>query len=108
MPSSRLASRRRSPKTDGPTPQFGFDYKRAFGDHYITALVNYNQTKYFDPNLAFLVPNGYQGVVGRTTYGYKGRYLAEFTFGYNGTENFATGKRFGFFPGLFAGLGGVG
>lgn len=78
--------------------EFGFDYKRAFGDHYVTALVNYNQTKYFDPNLAFLVPNGYQGVVGRTTYGYKGRYLAEFTFGYNGTENFDVGKRFGFFP----------
>ncbi|HEY0108445.1 MAG TPA: SusC/RagA family TonB-linked outer membrane protein, partial [Fibrella sp.] len=78
--------------------EFGIDFKRAFGEHYVTALVNYNQTKYFDPNLAFLVPNGYQGVVGRTTYGYKGRYLAEFTFGYNGTENFDVGKRFGFFP----------
>ncbi len=78
--------------------EFGIDYKRAFGDHAVTALVNYNQTKYFDPDLAFLIPNGYQGVVGRTTYGYKGRYLAEFTFGYNGTENFAEGKRFGFFP----------
>lgn len=78
--------------------EFGFDYKRAFGDHYVTGLVNYNQTKRFDPELPFLVPNGYQGVVGRTTYGYKGRYLAEFTFGYNGTENFAEGKRFGFFP----------
>lgn len=78
--------------------QFGFDYKRSFGDHTVTGLVNYNQTKYFDPTLAFLVPNGYQGVVGRATYGYKGRYLAEFTFGYNGTENFAPGNRFGFFP----------
>jgi len=78
--------------------QFGFDYKRAFGDHTVTGTVNYNQTKYFDPTLAFLVPNGYQGVVGRATYGYKGRYLAEYTFGYNGTENFAQGKRFGYFP----------
>lgn len=85
-------------KTRRTYAQFGFDYKRAFGDHSVTGLVNYNQTKYFDPTLAFLVPNGYQGVVGRTTYGYKGRYLAEFTFGYNGTENFAPGKRFGFFP----------
>ncbi|WP_080058409.1 SusC/RagA family TonB-linked outer membrane protein [Spirosoma aerolatum] len=85
-------------KTRRTYAQFGFDYKRAFGDHYVTALVNYNQTKYFDPTLAFLVPNGYQGVVGRATYGYKGRYLAEFTFGYNGTENFAPGNRFGFFP----------
>ncbi|WP_046246723.1 SusC/RagA family TonB-linked outer membrane protein [Hymenobacter terrenus] len=78
--------------------QFGFDYKRVFGDHAVSGLVNYNQTKYVDPNLAFLVPNGYQGVVGRATYSYKGRYLGEFTFGYNGTENFDVGKRFGFFP----------
>lgn len=78
--------------------QFGFDYKRSFGPHAVTGTVNYNQTKYFDPTLAFLVPNGYQGVVGRATYGYKSRYLAEFTFGYNGTENFAPGRRFGFFP----------
>jgi TonB-linked SusC/RagA family outer membrane protein len=78
--------------------EFGIDYKRSFGDHTVTGLVNYNQTKNFDPRLLFLVPNGYQGVVGRTTYNYKGRYLAEFTFGYNGTENFAPGQRFGFFP----------
>jgi len=78
--------------------QFGFDYKRAFGEHTVTGTVNYNQTKYYSPNLLFLVPNGYQGVVGRATYAYKSRYLAEFTFGYNGTENFDIGKRFGFFP----------
>jgi TonB-linked SusC/RagA family outer membrane protein len=78
--------------------EFGFDYKRAFGDHSVTALVNYNQTKRYDPKLAFLIPNGYQGVVGRLTYNYKRKYLAEYTFGYNGTENFAPGKRFGYFP----------
>lgn len=79
--------------------EFGIDYRRTFGgDHAVTALLNYNQTKLYDPTLAFLIPNGYQGVVGRATYGYKGRYLGEFTFGYNGTENFAPGRRFGFFP----------
>jgi hypothetical protein len=36
--------------------------------------------------------------VGRATYDYDGRYLAEVNVGYNGTENFAPGKRFGFFP----------
>lgn len=40
----------------------------------------------------------YQGLVGRVTYGYDGRYLAEFNAGYNGSENFMRGKRFGFFP----------
>ena len=58
----------------------------------------YNQSKYIDPNLAYLVPNGYQGIVGRITYNYDSRYLAEFNIGYNGTENFAEGHRFGVFP----------
>lgn len=76
----------------------GIDYNRTFGHHTVTGLILYNQTKLFDPNLAFLVPNGYQGVVGRITYAYKDRYLAEYNAGYNGTENFAEGMRFGFFP----------
>lgn len=76
----------------------GINYSRTFGSHAVSGLVLYNQTKYFDPNLAFLVPSGYQGIVGRVTYGYKDRYLAEFNAGYNGTENFAEGRRFGFFP----------
>ncbi|MBO4742159.1 MAG: TonB-dependent receptor [Bacteroidales bacterium] len=38
------------------------------------------------------------GIAGRTTYSYLDRYFAEFNFGYNGSENFAPGHRFGFFP----------
>ena len=38
------------------------------------------------------------GIAGRATYSYKDRYFAEFNFGYNGSENFAPGHRFGFFP----------
>lgn len=36
--------------------------------------------------------------MGRLTYDYKSRYVGEFNFGYNGSENFALEKRFGFFP----------
>jgi len=78
--------------------EIGFDYARSFGDHNIGGLLLYNQSKNFDPGLEYDVPNGYQGVVGRVTYDYNKRYLAEFDAGYNGTENFAPGKRFGFFP----------
>ncbi|MDO6435686.1 TonB-dependent receptor [Flavitalea sp. BT771] len=39
-----------------------------------------------------------EGVSGRFTYGYDNRYLAEFNFGYNGSERFAQNHRFGFFP----------
>src|SRR5690606_37605459 len=76
----------------------GFNYARNFGGHNVSGLLLYNQSKRYDPNLAFLVPSGYQGVVGRVTYNYRGKYLAEFNAGYNGTENFAEGKRFGLFP----------
>lgn len=80
------------------TAEFGIDYKRSFGNHNVTGLLLYNQQKTYDPGLAFLVPKGYQSFVGRATYDFKGRYLAEVNVGYNGTENFAPGKRFGLFP----------
>lgn len=81
----------------------GFDYSRTFDKHTVGGLVLYNQSKYYDPGLAYLVPNAYQGVVGRVTYDYANRYLVEFNMGYNGTENFRSGKRFGFFPAVSAG-----
>ena len=81
----------------------GIHFDRTFGKHQTTALLLYNQSKYYAPNLAYHVPNAYQGIVGRVTYGYANRYLAEFNMGYNGTENFAAGRRFGFFPAVSAG-----
>ena len=78
--------------------EFGINYDRHFGDHEVTGLLLYNQSKLYDPHLAYVIPNSYQGLVGRLTYNYKLKYLAEFNMGYNGTENFAPGKRFGFFP----------
>ena len=85
------------------TAEFGIDYKRSFGVHNVSALLLYNQQKTFDPALAFLVPKGVQSYVGRATYDYNGRYLAELNVAYNGTENFAPGKRFGLFPGYSLG-----
>ncbi len=83
--------------------EFGIDYNRTFGLHKTTALILYNQSKYYSPSLQYYVPNAYQGLVGRLTYEYASRYLAEFNMGYNGTENFAKGKRFGFFPAVSLG-----
>ncbi|BCI63784.1 SusC/RagA family TonB-linked outer membrane protein [Coprobacter secundus] len=78
--------------------EIGAEYSRQFGGHNIGILALYNQSKYHSPDLAYLIPNGYQGLVGRITYNYKNRYLAEFNIGYNGTENFDKGNRFGTFP----------
>lgn len=72
------------------------NYARKFNDvHDVTAMLLYMQNDYrYDAELA----QRYQGVVGRVTYGYDERYYAEFNAGYNGSENFRKGKRFGFFP----------
>lgn len=74
-------------------------------DHEVTALVLYNQSEYLkkDGNSLRRLPYRRMGIVGRVTYGYQGKYLAEFNAGYNGSENFAPGNRFGFFPAGSAG-----
>lgn len=77
----------------------GFNYVQKFGNnHNVTAMLLYNQQKKFNPNLQYGIPVSYQGLVGRVTYDYKNKYLIEYNAGYNGTENFAKGKRFGYFP----------
>lgn len=71
------------------------NYARRFGKHDVTGMVLYNQNDYRrNSELA----KRYQGLVGRVTYGYDDKYLFEFNAGYNGSENFLKGNRFGFFP----------
>lgn len=75
------------------------NYNRAFGNHTISALALYNQSKQYYISGAYEdIPRTYVGLVGRVTYDWNNRYIAEFNVGYNGSENFAPGKRFGFFP----------
>ena len=75
------------------------NYSRSFGEHTITGLALYNQSKdyYIGGNYSD-IPRTYVGLVARVTYDWNNRYMAEFNFGYNGSENFAPGKRFGSFP----------
>ncbi len=80
------------------TLEGGLEYDRSFGKHSVTALALYNQQKTYSPDLAFYIPKGYQSYIGRVTYNFDNRYMAEFNVGYNGTENFAENKRFGLFP----------
>lgn len=81
-------------------------YDRTFGDHKATAMLLYNQRVY-NTNSGegeySVLPFKNLGLAGRATYSYKDRYFAEFNFGYNGSENFAPGKRFGFFPAVALG-----
>lgn len=79
------------------------NYTNNFGKHAVTALFLGNAQKTYAPDLLYNVPAGLMGFAGRATYDYDRRYLAEVNFGYNGSENFPEGKRFGFFPAFSVG-----
>lgn len=90
--------------------EFSLNYSRSFGDHDISALFLYNQSKKYYPETKIDgkvfymdIPTAYVGYVGRMTYAYKKRYMVDLNAGYNGSENFAPDKRFGFFPAVSAG-----
>jgi TonB-linked SusC/RagA family outer membrane protein len=81
----------------------GLTYDRSFDNHNVTALLLYNQSKRYYPGQLPGIPLGYVGIVGRVTYDFRSKYMAEFNLGYNGSENFAPGKRFGLFPSFSGG-----
>lgn len=71
------------------------NYANSFGKHTVTGLLLYQQQKnIIDAQL----PYNLRGLSSRITYGYNSRYFAEFNMGYNGSEQFRKGHRFGFFP----------
>lgn len=71
-------------------------YNRTFGEkHNVEGLLLYMQDSYDSGSYQ---PYRHQGLSGRVSYNYDNRYVAEFNFGYNGSENFAKGHRYGFFP----------
>lgn len=83
--------------SDGRTYiQARLDYNRLFSNrHEVTAMLLANRgNRTVNNELAYHS----QGITGRFTYYYNQKYLMEFNFGYNGSENFAPGKRYGFFP----------
>jgi len=80
--------------------QATLNYARSFGLHTVTGLILGQQQKRIFQND---VPFANQGLAFRATYNYDERYLFEVNAGYNGSESFAKGRRFGFFPAVAAG-----
>lgn len=81
------------------------NYKRMFGDkHDVSGVLVYNQkeTQYQNVTGLQLLPYRKQNFVGRLSYGYDSRYMLEGSFGMTGSENFASGHRWGFFPAVGA------
>lgn len=77
------------------------NYARSFGRHDVSGMILLNRRDYKDltaSSTLFNLPYRHQGIAGRFTYAYGGRYFGEFNFGYNGSENFPKGQRYGFFP----------
>ncbi len=79
--------------------EIAVNLEKSIENHNFTALALYNQQKRWYPDLSQSdIPTAYMGLVGRLTYDYAMKYLFDFNLGYNGSENFAPGKRFGLFP----------
>ncbi len=82
--------------------QGSINYKRTFGlKHNVTGMI-LAQRDYWETT-AGEIPYNLLGVSGRFTYDYDSRYLGEVDMGYNGSEQFAPSKRYGFFPAISAG-----
>lgn len=81
-------------------------YNKSIEDHNLGVMFLYNQSDKQYPSKSGIyesVPQRHQGLTGRATYDYDTKYFLETNFGYNGSENFIKGKRYGFFPSIAVG-----
>ncbi|MFD1140906.1 TonB-dependent receptor [Larkinella insperata] len=81
--------------------QGSINYARTFGRHDVTGMILGQRDTW--ESTAGEIPYNVLGVAARATYAYDERYLAEVNMGYNGSEQFAPGHRYGFFPAVSAG-----
>jgi len=83
------------------------DYNRSFGDHHVNGMALWNLDQYDNnvpgSDLIQSLPRRKMGIAGRLSYDYAHRYMIEVNAGYNGSENFAAGNRWGFFPSIAIG-----
>ncbi|NDV94386.1 TonB-dependent receptor [Dysgonomonas sp. 521] len=117
--------RRRTDPAYGTVMQLSLNYARKFGDHNVGALLlfeeQYNNNDNFYAQRNMLLDGEYliygedegqvafsdkggiwdetrQAIVGKVNYDYKGRYIADFAFRYDGSSRFPSDSRWGFFP----------
>jgi len=75
--------------------EMGVNWEQQYEDHAVTGMLLYTQTQ---GSSNHNLPTAFIGYVGRATYSYMDKYLTEFNFGYNGSDQFEASNRFGFFP----------
>lgn len=82
------------------------NYERSFGLHNVSGMLLYNQDDYntnVNSSLIASLPKRKMGVAARLSYDYDHRYMLEVNAGYNGSESFAKGHRWGLFPSISLG-----
>lgn len=82
---------------------FMVNYDRNFNDHNLGGVARFTRDAFVQTvNLGDDIKNGVsrrnEALAGRLTYNWKYRYFVDFNFGYTGSENFALGHQYGFFP----------
>lgn len=86
--------------------EVALNYDRTFDKHNVAGMFLFNRRDYVDlrnTDPTGSLPYRRQGIAGRVSYNWNQRYFAEFNFGYNGSEQFPKGKRYGFFPSISLG-----
>lgn len=73
------------------------NYDRQFNDHSLSGMLLFQQQKTV---INTELPYNLRGLATRLSYNYRNRYFLEFNAGYNGSEQFAKGNRYGFFPAI--------
>ncbi|MDN5213702.1 TonB-dependent receptor [Fulvivirgaceae bacterium BMA12] len=76
--------------------EFKLEYQRSFNNHNVGFTGVFNRTE--RRSKPSVLPSYSEDWVGRASYDYNQKYILEVSAGYNGSEKFAPGKRFGFFP----------
>lgn len=84
-----------------------FNWDRNYEGHTFNATAKYTQDSYVrTQNLGDDLKNGVaernQAIAGRIAYNWRLKYFVDFNFGYTGSENFARGEQYGFFPAFSA------
>lgn len=80
-------------------------YDRSFNAHSVTAAVNYYASDMIpDANEdASRLNYRFQNIGGRINYSYKDKYIAELGWGYSGSDSYAPGNRWKFYPAVSLG-----
>lgn len=79
----------------------GLDYDRSFDKHSLSGQLLFNHNTFEgDGNT---MPHIYSGLMGRANYIYGNKYIADFSFSYQGTEQLSDEKQFEFFPAVALG-----